>query len=158
MNRASWLTQGICLCLLSWVFPLLLSAQSPGENLFKRLQSPDPVPVNVHQDARVAALLDRFISLNRNKKGMEGYRIQVYHGTGHEARKKAQAVQARFMAQFPDIPCYLIYQEPYFKIRVGDFRNRIEAYQVYRGVSGSFPDAFLVSDNEIQFPPLLSKP
>lgn len=135
-----------------------LRAQSSGRALFERLRAPDPVPVIIHQDPRVESLLARYMDLTRQKKGMEGYRIQIFHGTGNEARNKARAMQSRFMTQFPEIACYLLYQEPYFKVRVGDFRNRVEAYQVYRKITENYPDAFLVSDNEIQFPHLNTEP
>jgi hypothetical protein len=65
------------------------------------------------------------------------------------------AVEAKshFVENHADIPCYLIFQEPYYKIRIGDFRTKVEAVKVLKEITAEYPNAFVVED-DINFPQL----
>ena len=52
----------------------------------------------------------------------------------------------RIREAFPDIPVYLTYAEPYFRLRAGDFRNRVEAEKCLRRIKPLFREAFVTSD------------
>jgi len=95
-------------------------------------------------------LLERHKRVNAAKMAMPGYRIQVYFGSD---RTKAQEVRADFLLTHSDIPAYLIYQQPNFKVRVGDFRTRIEASGFLKKLEFRFKSAFIVPD-EVKLPDL----
>jgi hypothetical protein len=57
------------------------------------------------------------------------------------------------MAMFPEQGVYLMFQSPYYKVRVGDFRTRMDAEGFKQKLLDEFPDAFVVKD-EINFPEL----
>jgi hypothetical protein len=75
----------------------------------------------------LAHSLQKRIEYNENQKGINGFRVQIFFDSGNNARSKATAIRAEFIARNPDVGAYLSFQEPYFKVRVGDFRTRIEA-------------------------------
>lgn len=81
---------------------------------------------------------------------MPGYRIQVYFGS---ERTKAQEIRAEILLSHPDIPAYLIYQQPNFKVRIGDFRTRLEASGFLKKIEYHFKSAFIVPD-EVKLPDL----
>lgn len=87
---------------------------------------------------RIDLLIDEYLE---NKK-YNGYRIQIFSSSNN----KWDAVQAKseFLKAFPDIKSYLVYQAPNFKVRVGDFLDRLEANQQLILIQESFPNAFLV--------------
>ncbi len=85
---------------------------------------------------------------NKESNSIEGYRIQIYFGS---ERKSAQEARTRFIQLFPESEAYLIYQQPYFKVRVGDFRNRFEAYSMYKKLILTFDKVFIVPE-KINFP------
>ncbi len=93
-------------------------------------------------------LIDRSRQLNASKMSMPGYRIQLYFGG---ERKNAQAIRSEFISSFPDIPCYLLFQQPHFKVRAGDFRTRQEAVGFRKKIAGLFPSGFIVPD-EVKLP------
>ena len=74
----------------------------------------------------------------------QGYRIQILsrssYGTNIDTLK---SYTKRFEEEFPDIPAYLQYTDPDFKIRVGNFRSRIEAIPALKRIrkkySGAYP-------------------
>jgi hypothetical protein len=76
-----------------------------------------------------------------NKK-YNGYRIQIFS----IANNRLEAVKAKseFLKNFPDIQSYLVYQAPNYKVRVGDFLDRLGANQQLELIQESFPTAFLV--------------
>jgi hypothetical protein len=105
----------------------------------------------VMQEDDVTWLVEKYNNQNQTKPIINGYRVQIYFDSGNQSKKKANDVKTQFLAKNPDIPCYLVYQSPNFKVRVGDFRTRYEAYKFYREIKNDFPSAFIVKD-EINFP------
>lgn len=81
---------------------------------------------------------------------MPGYRIQIYLGTD---RNQANKVKAEFLQMYPDQPAYLDYQAPNFRIRVGDFRDKLEAQKLFHELKDVF-DGVLIVPDKINFPQL----
>ncbi len=103
------------------------------------------------QDKRVNELVLKHILINEAKKGkMKGYRVQIHFGP---EKAKALDVKSKFNLQGRKVDAYLDYQQPYFKIRVGDFRTKLEAYKFLQEILSDFPGAFIVTD-EIELPEL----
>jgi hypothetical protein len=103
--------------------------------------------VEIKQDIRVDSLLSRHISANARIDGINGYRIQIFRGSGRNAREQANEAKASFISEFPDMESYLIFDPPnYFKVRVGDYRTRHDAYPDFQRVKQKFPNAYPVSD------------
>jgi hypothetical protein len=72
-----------------------------------------------------------------------GYRVQIYSGSNRGAAFNAQA---KFNKEFPEMRTYIIYREPNFKVRAGDFRSRIEAERMKEQLKSLFPAMFIVSE------------
>ena len=47
---------------------------------------------------------------------------------------------------FPDLKSYVEYEEPYYKLRVGDFKTRLEATYFLQQVTTLYAGAFIVKD------------
>lgn len=109
--------------------------------------------LQIHQDPRLEILLQRHIDYNKQKGGMNGFRIQIFFGSGRTARDDANETKARFLSYFPDTKAHIVYQSPFYKVRVGDFRTKNEALKFYRRVQLIFPTAYIIPDI-IEFPHL----
>jgi hypothetical protein len=72
-----------------------------------------------------------------------GYRVQIYSGSNRGAAYNAQA---KFNKEFPEMRTYIIYREPNFKVRAGDFRSRIEAERMKEQLKVWFPIMFIISE------------
>jgi hypothetical protein len=110
-----------------------------------------PANVTITADSNIDSLLKKRIELNSGKKTMQGYRIQLFYGQ----RQKALDIKAQFIRYYPDEVVHLVYEAPNFKVRVGDFRSKNEAYPLYYDLKRKFAGCFLVRD-EINFPKLES--
>ena len=113
--------------------------------------------ITINQDKDIADLLNRYISYQQAQNGIPGYRVHLFFANGYGAQEKANAVKKSFENAYPNIPVYIVYEAPYFKVRAGDFRmnEKNKAYQLKLRIAGQFPNSWIVSDM-IQFPKTLS--
>jgi len=77
---------------------------------------------------------------------INGYRIQILAVTGANSRSTAETERYSFASRYPDIPSYLSYAEPYFRIRVGNFNTRLEAYKTLLDIQLNYPNAYIVPE------------
>ena len=65
---------------------------------------------------------------------------------GNDALRHADSVKQVFSKNYPDVPVYLIFGQPYYRLRIGDFRTRLEAERMYQMVKKSYKNAFVTAD------------
>lgn len=106
--------------------------------------------VEIIQSNEIDKLLLKHLQINSENESIDGYRIQIHFGG---EREKAKTIKTKFLQQFPDVAAYELYQQPNFKVRVGDFRTRLEAQKFMSEINTYFPSAFIVAD-EIHLPKL----
>ena len=92
---------------------------------------------------KVGELLNRHIKINKKRKGILGWRLQIHSDTDREKAKKVRLI---FMLKFPEIHAYLDHKEPYFKVTVGDFYTRLEALKVQNEIRGRYT-SYIVPSN-----------
>lgn len=88
-------------------------------------------------------------------KKITGFRVRIYFDNKQNARGVSQEVMNSFLSKYPSIRAYWSHESPFFKVTVGDFRNRSEAMRLLNRISAEYPAAFVVREN-INFPPLSS--
>jgi len=77
---------------------------------------------------------------------INGYRIQIAAYSGVNSKSQAETARNSFTALFPYTRSYLIYNEPYFKVRVGDYYTRLQAYKDLETIRETYPSAYIVPD------------
>ncbi|MDD5571125.1 MAG: SPOR domain-containing protein [Bacteroidales bacterium] len=120
---------------------------------FFRLYSQNEGRVEIIQDPKIDELVKLHTNFNEHSKGINGYRIQIFFDSGNNARSKAEKVRYDFLYKYPDTQAYLLFQQPYFKIRIGDFRTRLDAERFLKTIESEFQNSFIVKDI-INFPKL----
>lgn len=98
------------------------------------------------QDARVDLLVSKHIRINKTIKTIDGFRIQLFSDSGNNSKTKAQSLQDELMARFPAMGVFLSFKSPNYKVRMGDFRTRLDAQRFLNEITIDFPNAFIVSD------------
>jgi len=96
-----------------------------------------------HNNEQVAVLMDTVASVNKNIKYAQGYRILAYNGS---QRQTVMDLRKTIISRVPDVQDYLTYQQPNFRLMVGDFFSRVEAQQVLNKISDLIPNAQIVPD------------
>lgn len=104
-------------------------------------------PEMLSDDMALDSLLKLHKSYNAKYKSISGYRIQIFKGSGNSALENARTYEEDFSEKYNDTPTYLSFQEPYYRIRVGDFRSRLDAIKFLTTIKGDYPSAFVIQDN-----------
>jgi len=107
--------------------------------------------VEIIQDSRVDSIVKMHIRYNSVQHTFDGYRIQIFFDAGNNSLNGAQAAAANYQLLFPGDTAYISFNEPYYKVRVGDFRTRLEAESYLQQILPDFPNAFVIKD-KILFP------
>lgn len=103
--------------------------------------------VSVIKDAGIENVLQTY----KSSYTLNGYRIQIF---SDNKKQPARDEKARFLSSFNSVKAHEVYQQPFFKIRVGDFRTKLEAYKFQKEIQAQFPNSFIVKD-EIDIEQLL---
>lgn len=99
--------------------------------------------VNLTGDGNAEKVLDVYKQLNEARKSIPGFRVQIHFGG---EREKAKEVKSKFLSQYNQVQAYESYQSPNFRVRVGDFRTRLEAISFQKKIQNSFPASYIVQD------------
>lgn len=102
--------------------------------------------LHVNQDSRIDRLMRKQREVYDANNTMNGFRVQIFMEIGNEAVDHAKVVKKDFEEQYPDLPIYLSYEQPYYRLRVGDFRNRVEAEKYLRILKPQYGVAFVTAD------------
>jgi hypothetical protein len=119
------------------------------------VKAQDTTSVVVHKDARVELLLKKQGEANAamRKAGArtaKGYRLLVINTN---KRDEATAAKTKIYTNFSELKTYLVYQSPYFKLKVGNFRTREEAQQYQKSLSLYFPKGVFIIADTIEITP-----
>lgn len=117
---------------LLFILFCLLAYNLQAQGRLEIIQSPD-----------IDTLLMKTVEASKESHQFSGYRIQVFQATD---RATAFKMKKELMAVLPDEDVRLIFNEPWYKIRVGNYRNRIEAQALYQQLIKLYPQTFIVPD------------
>lgn len=116
-----------------------------GLVLFATAQS----TIKVNEQVSISAnfdlnfILSAHLDKNKNCDLGEGYRIQIMNSS---SREEVYSKKAEVYSSFSDFKAYIVYDQPYYKLRIGDFVSKMEARKYLDEIIAVFPTAFLVKD------------
>ena len=118
------------------ITPFLVNAQS--DTIF--LSNTKVISVN---EKGIDALVGKYEQILKAKNGVDGWRVQLKFKA-----KEAEILQLKlkFIRLYPNIPVLLEYEEPYYRIRVGNCRTKLEAIKIKHQISKHFPNAYPVPE------------
>ena len=86
---------------------------------------------------------DRIKELLKTKSGIQAFRIQIAFAS---TKNEINTMKLNFMKKFPNVPIYLSYSTPYYKLRVGNFRTKFEAEKSKSKLIKNYPGSYIVSE------------
>ena len=111
------------------------SQEKPDTNSVKK-----NIKTIVIQDSRI----DQLNTAYKDSYQLKGFRVQIYSGN---KRQPANQARSKFLRNHPKTKAHLDYIQPHFKVRVGDFRTKLEALKYKNRITTEFPNCFIVTDN-----------
>lgn len=92
----------------------------------------------------ISKAIDIHIQKNEKTDEVKGYRIQIISDNN---RANVYNEKAKVYQHFSEFKSYLKYVQPYYKLRIGDFKTKLEARNYLEKVIKVFPSAFIVFDD-----------
>jgi hypothetical protein len=141
------------------ISPLALSAQQVdsillGRDVYNWLAEPGPAGnlMRIYQsDSIVHAMQSKLLSDMTQGSKFNGFRVRIFFDNKQSARAESERIASEFSSVSPGIAVYRIYENPYFKVTVGDFRTKSEATRFMNSIKGIYPQAFITRD-QINYP------
>lgn len=127
----------------SLVFTRLSDVDSTlaGQSVFSVM----PEGVSVNQDGSIRNAVEMKAS-GSSRQMVGGYRIRIFFDNSQTARGESEAALYRFKVKNPGVAAYRSFVSPYFKVTVGDYRNKSEALAALKTIKRDFPTAFIVRE------------
>lgn len=103
---------------------------------------------NVRYDIEpaIVRIQEDYVSNWKKVGEINGYRIQIAAYSGVNSKSQAENAKNSFNNLFPYTKAYLVYNEPYFKVRVGNYQSRLQAYRDLENIRLTYPSAYIVPD------------
>jgi hypothetical protein len=101
--------------------------------------------VEIYKDQRIDGLVKKqgLIIPPATSPQMPGYRVQLIFDSD---RKVVDEARNRFIASYPKVDTYVIYNAPNYVLKVGDFRSQLEAEKVKNSFVRDFPTCFIIKE------------
>ncbi len=130
---------------------LIVSVNSFSQDTTWR-KTVDTPGVIVHKDPRIELLVKKQIQINEEtsreaRRIGKGYRLLVVNTNN---RDEAVEAKTKVYTFFPELKSYLIYQSPYFKLKVGNFKDRKEAEEYRERLQKYFPKGVFIMNDTIE--------
>ena len=115
----------------------------------------DSNSIIVRKDPRIDLLVKKQAQINEEttkdaRKTGKGFRLLVINTT---KRDDAIAAKAKVYTNFPELKAYLLYQSPYYKLKVGNFKDRKEAEEYQKKMKYYFPSGVFIMNDIIENKP-----
>jgi hypothetical protein len=158
------------ICLLAVFSALFISVLNlSAQNIFSHLESKDSntkASIKVHQDQRIESLVygikkssaiseptPAVVSSSEavSTTEVQGYRVQVYSSNiQRTAKSEAFRIESELQQLLPEVPVYVSYHSPFWKVRAGNCRSMQEAQQLKSEIGDAYPqvqrDLYVVRD------------
>lgn len=102
--------------------------------------------IQIVGDRKVTDLVNTHVEFNERVKTIPGFRIQIASETGSNSKAKAFSVKEKFLQDYPEISAYLVFDEPNFKVKVGDFITKLDAFVFMQKIKSQYP-CTIIKDN-----------
>ena len=124
-----------------------LSVLRPQKEVIIQTDTTNPVasftPLEGHIKAELDSIVRYSIAKNQEGKLVNGFVIQVYTGNN---RDRANAIRRKMDDYFPELSPKISYYQPNFRVKAGQFTDRLEAHRVFKDVKEEFPKALLIPE------------
>ena len=91
----------------------------------------------------INALVRKYENILKAKDGVDGWRVQLAF---KEKKEDADKIKINFINLYSEIPAYLEYEAPYYRVRVGNCRTKLEAKKIKHMIGEKFPGAYPVPE------------
>ncbi len=139
-------------CILFWIFNNAIYSQStntiPDTPFINYFQPKDSAgEVQIIQDKRIDSLIFKYKNDNYKNRTIPGFRIRIFMANNlDKGRQRATEAMRIFIEKFSGLgeEVYLVQESPDWKVYIGDFRTRTDAFRIKKQIESVFPNNRIV--------------
>lgn len=129
----------------------IVSAQSNNELITKLQERVEGEGViSIYDEDGIEELVSIQTEVNKRRNGVDGWRIQLFSGSGPTGKSNALKVKSKFLNSFPDNDVDLSFTSPWWRVRVGNYRQKHEALPLLNELRELFPNCYIVKDGNVK--------
>ena len=141
--------------LFLFMIPFVACTLHAQDNYSSNRMNIDSNSIIINKDPRIDLLIRKQAQINEessrdSRRSAKGYRLLVLNTI-----KRDDAINAKtsIYKNFPELKSYLLYQSPYFKLKVGNFKTKDEAEEYRRKLNQYFPSGVYIMQDTIEVNP-----
>lgn len=120
-----------------------ISESAPETDTLKKEIFESYAPLSGHIKDELDSISKISLEKNRQGKLVDGFVIQVYSGND---RDEANNIRDEMYQNFSELKPRVSYHQPSFRVKAGQFTDRLEANRICAQVQKEFPRALLVPE------------
>lgn len=133
---------------------IAFSSQAQTDSTLKKLVT-DSTTIVIHRDPRLDQLIKKQAQINEetsrdSRRIVKGFRLMVITTPN---RDEAIAAKTKVYTYFPELKPYMWHQSPYYKLKVGNFRERKEAEAYQKKLNAYFPKGVFIMPDKVEVKP-----
>ena len=97
--------------------------------------------INIKYESGLDSLIKKNNKVLKSQDGLLGWRVQL---TFKSTKEEIKETRSEFIKLYPEIPTYLSYESPYYRISVGNFRTKNEALKLNNFIRKNYVEAYPV--------------
>lgn len=133
------------------LYPSNTDSVSVNDTLFGIKTAESEGKINVTKDKRIDDVSKKLAGgENKIKPIIHGYRIQIIASSD---KSIVDNERGKFIASFRGTKSYIDYGVPNYKLKIGNFRTKLDAQKFQNIMKEVFPSTLILSEN-IEFPKL----
>jgi len=112
--------------------------------------------IQVNKDPRLDILAQKQAIINKRAQSQlstglyKGFRLQLLSSNN---RNQAFKLKYELMTKYPEHKAYVVYQAPYFKVRIGNFLKREDAEKARKLLLKSYSSGVYLVEDAIEYRP-----
>ena len=95
--------------------------------------------VSIQEEFPIEDMMKKYTSDNKAQTVLAGYRIQLLATTD---RQKVERAMNKFKSLYPSITVDWEHNKPYYKLRAGAYRTRLDAIRALKAFKKDYPGAY----------------
>ncbi len=128
---------------------LVAASVSAEKSIVEHIIESGNISINQPEGLARLLLFQRPVAVTENESDDDmraattrtGYRVQIFDDNNpRSARSQAEAAHTRISVEFPHLKSYMIFNSPYWRVKVGDFPTRAEAESVMAEIRQALPN------------------
>lgn len=106
------------------------------------MQNTQTVSVSGTIQAQLNAMREAMAASNKNLKFSQGFRLVIYSGGNRDEANKVMTDVRKITTEIPE----LVYEQPNFRVKLGNFFNKTDAFALYTQIKSVYPHAVITNE------------